>query len=692
MELIDSKSILAKLMATENLTVEQRAVSTASFDVKNRILTVPILDKNISSQLYDLFMGHEVGHALYTPLEEIKKVYEARNIPLSILNVVEDSRIERKIKNKFPGLRNSFVKGYKELVNRDFFGTAGTNLNMLNLIDRINLFCKGGPAQGIKFTDIEKALLDDVESTETYQDVVNVSEKIMDYMKLQEEERKKEMEELHKQFKLADEEGDEELNEFEEDDFDEFEEDDDFDSEKSISSTKDRIPENIKSFTDEKFRQNEKQLFDEKSRDYHYANIPKIDIEKCILDYKELYSLYKKGHPDSGQPYFTGKKTFAKLRVELNKVVSYLVKEFELKKNADQLKRASISKTGELNMSKIHSYRFSEDIFKKITVIPGGKSHGLVMYIDWSGSMSDHMANTMKQLFSLVLFCKKVNIPYEVYAFSSDASDAHNYTVEPKEGDLALDNFSLMNIFSSRMSASDFSYAASVMCAISHIGQDEGYGYPYWIHLQSTPLNQAVVSAMYVVPHFQKKYKLQIVNTIFLTDGDSDSVKGVYQELVDRNGMKYLTTNSDAKYATLVLRDPVTKHQQIVQHLYNRRELVNSLIRLLKCRTNSNIVGFYILAPREFNRNVYSLLPIGSNVNEILSKFRKEKYTILTSSATNGYDEYYLLKSAKEDIEDEEFKVKENATTKGLVSAFSKYANNKLSNRVVLNRFIDLIA
>ena len=69
MNLIDSKSLLAKLMATENLTVEQKNVRTASFDVKNRILTVPKLDEKISSQLYDLFMGHEVGHALYTPFE-----------------------------------------------------------------------------------------------------------------------------------------------------------------------------------------------------------------------------------------------------------------------------------------------------------------------------------------------------------------------------------------------------------------------------------------------------------------------------------------------------------------------------------------------------------------------------------------------------------------------------------------------
>jgi hypothetical protein len=71
-------------------------------------------------------------------------------------------------------------------------------------------------------------------------------------------------------------------------------------------------------------------------------------------------------------------------------------------------------------MSKIFSYKFSEDIFKKMTIIPDGKSHGLVMFIDWSGSMFDNLENTIKQLINLVMFCKKVNIPYDVYAFTSD--------------------------------------------------------------------------------------------------------------------------------------------------------------------------------------------------------------------------------------------------------------------------------
>jgi hypothetical protein len=190
MELIESKSLLAKLMATENLTIEQRPVQTASFDVRNRVLTVPVLDKNISNEIYDLFMGHEVGHALYTPVEGMVK---ARELKLNgdVTNVVEDSRIERKIKYKYPGLKNSFVRAYKELMDKDFFGVKDSDINKLNFLDRINLHCKGGAALRIQFNDVERGLLGEVETTETYDDVIEVSKKIIEYMKKQLEEEQR---------------------------------------------------------------------------------------------------------------------------------------------------------------------------------------------------------------------------------------------------------------------------------------------------------------------------------------------------------------------------------------------------------------------------------------------------------------------------------------------------------------------
>ena len=182
MSKFDSKSLLAKLMATENLYVEQANVPTASFDVLNRILTVPILDSNLSGDLYDLFIGHEVGHALYTPVDEMKEAKDS-GVHMSILNVCEDYRIERKIKYKYPGLKNCFVKAYKELMEKDFFETKEKDLQLMNFIDRMNLHHKVGPILGIKFTDFERELISEVESAEKYSEVVEVAKKIHEYMK-----------------------------------------------------------------------------------------------------------------------------------------------------------------------------------------------------------------------------------------------------------------------------------------------------------------------------------------------------------------------------------------------------------------------------------------------------------------------------------------------------------------------------
>ena len=712
MSLIETKSLLAKLMATENLIVEQKNVPTASFNVKDRILTVPILDKNISGYLYDLFRGHEVGHALHTPLDGMIRGKEEK-VPMSILNVVEDSRIERKIKNKFPGIRLSFVKAYQELIQKDFFGTKDIDLNGLNFIDRVNLYCKGGAAQGIQFTVDEQYLLNRIETTETYDDVIEVSKLVMDFMKHQQEEQKKMMLE-------EDPDGDIEVDHDYDSSEEDFEDTDGFEdeevnsngsqsqddkSEKEFDESEDAgnssggtdpetsSDEEIKSFTDESYRKNESKLFDTtNTSSYYYGNVPDFDLNKAVVTHKQLWKRYRDielirlESNKYFRPVYGDIEGFQKLRNDAKKVVGYLAKEFELRKNAEQLKRASIAKTGDLNMSKIYSYGFAEDIFKKITVVPNGKSHGLVMFLDWSGSMHGHLSNTIKQLINLVMFCKKVNIPYDVYAFTSEYDDL--YANEYKEGDISTRNFKLLNMLSSKMSASEFSYAGA---ALVNMGKYRSWK-PHWLQMGGTPLSEAIISAMKIVPEFQKQYKLQVVNTVFLTDGDGHTLADVF--FTNERGYKVAGRGDNYDYRQqkkMVIRDVKTKHEVIVEHPQGR-ELTAGYIKMLKLKTNCNIVGFYVLSGRELGREMHWFYPnVSYTVHDKLkSDFRKNKSMVVTSA---GYDEYYLLRAEGLDTdEDAEFTVKENATTRGLVSAFSKYAGNRLANRVVLNRFVGMIS
>ena len=103
---------------------------------------------------------------------------------------------------------------------------------------------------------------------------------------------------------------------------------------------------------------------------------------------------------------------------KMQKSVNYVVKQFEMKKSADEYKRSATSKTGVVDTNKLFKYKLTDDIFK-VTVVPEGKNHGLVMCLDWSGSIRYQLLDTLKQTYNLIWFCRKANIPFRVYGFQS---------------------------------------------------------------------------------------------------------------------------------------------------------------------------------------------------------------------------------------------------------------------------------
>jgi len=184
----NQKSGLAKLMATENLIVQHAKVATASFDPKNRVLTCPIWEQ-MSGDLYDLLMGHEVGHALDTPADGWHGAVHDRGLNYKgFLNVVEDARIEKRQKRRYPGLRRSFTNGFNELMAKDFFGLNGRNVNTLPFIDRLNIFTKSSYSLDVSFNAKEQEFVDRVQACETWDDVLKVTNEIWDYSKEEQSE------------------------------------------------------------------------------------------------------------------------------------------------------------------------------------------------------------------------------------------------------------------------------------------------------------------------------------------------------------------------------------------------------------------------------------------------------------------------------------------------------------------------
>ena len=465
------KSQLAKLLATEDLVVENRPVETAQFNVHTRVLTLPQWER-ASSTVYDLLVGHEVGHALFTPDQDPPK-----GIPHSFLNIVEDARIEKLMKRKYMGLAKTFFKGYKQLSDEDFFCLEGEDVDKMNLADRANLWFKIGNHIDIPLNnDEEKDIIDMISKTETFADVIAAAEVLYKYCK---EEKKKEkvsdLEQQPQQMQSEGQQGENQQPQSSDEDGEGSPEKQEPSEEGDDVEVDAGFSEEPEVHTAESLEENLKDLINESDREYHYVEIPELNLDTVIADNEEIHSYttsffnYYAEKRENSKVYDNVDSQFVNFKRSAQKEVNYLVKEFECKKAADSYARATTARTGVLDCSKLHTYKYNEDLFKKVTTLADGKNHGLVFILDWSGSMSNVLEDTLKQLYNLIWFCNKVNIPFDVYAFTGEWKRTYyDYIAdkyvqadvvphyEKRDGLLAVDeHFTLMNILTSKVSSKE---------------------------------------------------------------------------------------------------------------------------------------------------------------------------------------------------------------------------------------------
>ena len=169
---------------------------------------------------------------------------------------------------------------------------------------------------------------------------------------------------------------------------------------------------------------------------------------------------------------------------------------------------STTARTGVLDCSKLHQYKYNEDLFKKVTTLAEGKNHGLVFVLDWSGSMTNVMLDTIKQLYNLIWFCKKCSIPFEVYAFTNewnrsafdyetgryDVPDVESH-YEAEENLLCVpEYFSMLNILTSKVSPKELESQMINIWRIAHYFSTSWgctYSIPQRMGLSGTPLNES---------------------------------------------------------------------------------------------------------------------------------------------------------------------------------------------------------
>jgi len=735
------KGQLAKLLATEDLIVESKKVETACFNVHTRVLTLPMWDK-ASNNVYDALVGHEVGHALFTP---DSNWFEELDIPMGIVNVVEDARIEKMMKRKYAGLSKTFYSGYHELSDSDFFKIQGKNLNTFNFADRVNLYYKIGNYNDIPLkNDREKELLSMVGATETFEDVLDVSKLLHEYCKQEIEDMKKELEQKMEEEEQAqmfggsgsglggssDENSDEEINndtQYQVVDAEEEDDESDFEDQPSSNISISQIPAAELDAAIQKIEGGEggieissataldrsiQNLNKSDSVQNEYFELPQVNTGHIIIDNAHIHKCIeiewseqiknKKTHQYLESEYDPSKyvleslndarKDFKDFKKSAQKEVNYLVKEFEMKKSASAYARAATSRTGVLDTTKLHTYKYNEDLFKKVTVLPDGKNHGLVFILDWSGSMNSVMLDTVKQLYNLIWFCRKIQVPFEVYAFTNCYPNPNTKTsYEVKEGVAQIDgSFSLMNLLTHKVNTKTLESQMENIYLIAKAlawQYTNYYNIPLGMGLSGTPLNETLVCLHEILPQFKKDNQVEKVQCVILTDGEAHPLR-FHHEFSHRWGEeceKYMGTSYIGE--NCILRDRKTGNTYAFDD--NSFTMTDVLLQNLRDKfTDVNFIGFRILPPREASYFAKRYVEYGDELEKIMKVWRKEKSFAIKKS---GYHVYFGLSASALDSDDA-FEVKEDATKTDIKKAFFKSLKGKKMNKKILSEFIEFVA
>jgi len=697
------KSQLAKLLATEDLVVEHKRVETACFNVHSRVLTLPMWE-GATIEIYDMLVAHEVGHALYTPDRDWIKEYK---ISPQFVNVVEDVRIEKLMKRRYAGISKTFYRGYNDLFDKDFFGIESQDVSKMNLADRVNLHFKIGNFVDIPFDEYtEMPIVRMIEGCEDFNDVLIAAQVLYKYCREQmDTETKTDMDSMEfgsqgSTEKNIDQEGSGESENTKENADQENVEQDDADLNTPNYQQGGETNQDPQVNTMNSLEESIKDLVNMESIENVYLEIPKLDIEKIIVAnstiHDSCHELWDNYYDMS--VFEQVDLEFLKFKKSAQKEVNYLVKEFECKKSADSYARANTSKTGVLDCAKLHTYKYNEDLFKKVTTLADGKNHGLMFILDWSGSMSEVMLDTVKQLFNLVWFCKKVGIPFDVYAFTNEypivSKDENDKPVlrEPsyqkKDGLMQVGEwFSLMNVLTHKTNSKTLDQQMKHIFRLAwYFSRYSIYQIPIGMGLSGTPLNESMIALHQIIPQFKKENKLQKVQCVVLTDGEGCSLN--YHREIHRNWETepFLGTASIGKHC--FLRD--RKIGSTYNFGDNWSDMTYILLENLKDRfVDTNFIGIRVLQSRDAGSF------ISQNVGwdnfwlreKIKMQFKKEKAFALK---TTGYHTYFGL-SASALANESQFDVDEDASKAQIKKSFMKSLQNKKMNKKILNEFVDLV-
>lgn len=719
-----SLSIFARALASENLSVSfDPEAPTASFDVDRRHLVMPVWD--VSDTLQTMLIAHEISHALWTPkarsmelLEQAEKDGYVIKLLHQIANVIEDVRIEKLMKEKYPGTRRDFFLGYKEIIDADLFKFSEMDFGKAGLINRMNLHFKWALPGFItlNLSPEEQEVADLIDAVVTFDDGFTLAKALYNHPSM--DEIRKRMEEQAAQSEQGG------------------------GTDKQQGQSKDSQNGDGLGFMD-----TPSTLARKKGDTFNATSItlsPLEDISPLVCTTADTLFEYERAVTNPTPGYAPAAPVnidnYRKFVRESDAFVRQLVAQFERRKAADEIRRERPKQTGMLNLDRLHQYRTHDDIFLSKIIKQDGKNHGIFFMIDFSGSMCNVLGDCILQVLQLVWFCEKAKIPFEVYGFTSgDTIGPRGAAIEAEiarrrnAGNFDINDLTLQNYKIANEKPNSVGYYGTRLYGLassrdSAADRERLLAYLYETYVaENTPRNRVLslggtptVEATMLATQFIKKWvvdnNIQIPTVMIVTDGQPN---GVHLQSQKDEGMPYCVVEKNSLIVHNEILQTMTRVDTKKYRGINMGSMVvGVMLDDLKATLNARTVGMYV-GPKTFADGLFGNFCITQDESDQLeaeskrqikrgnysyrvsyegsARFEKAKdsYTnegciILPASTNPGYDAFFLIKTPKI-VKDSEAIAESGNFTK-VKNTFVKTMGKRAGSRVFLTKYVDIVA
>ena len=574
--------LYSQILSQEGIRLEYSDYAdTAFFNLETRVVTIPTFEY-MTDDVTQLLVSHEVGHAKYSTYNTSEYQDYIKRFK-DLFNVVEDAHIENRIKGDFNGLKSIFKEGYKTLHKEDFFGLSNVSLNSLSLTSRLNLYAKIGHILDIPFEGRENEFAVRLKNVFSKNDVIQLCEDILTFLNERKEKEEDKSNEEGEGSSLSSKtgisievngEGDEEIDAFPENAKDG----------EGLSSTEDELTDTISSIFEKKKKEyGKEELSSSKpSVSEKYKNVLHLKTKEVFqnaIDYTQYYDLV---HETS---YSESRQCRALLK-EVKNLAKSADTVFQQKKKAEELKNSSNVQVGRLNMKKLSKYKITDNIFKKTKVLKEGKNHGIVILVDFSGSMGkDVLRDAIVQACIVGEFCRMNEIPFAVIAFGVHKIDYSNQNNKDAEKTIAI---------------LGHNHSFDLEAILYLISRKESLGLIEF-RQADTPTIDGLLTATYIIDGFKKcgvdKTSLYLVTDGFHTHNRFDGTKQVKFS----SHCNTLTVDNVLYTATSYIPKTLNHHDNWIIEL---------MCRNLKLRYDTyisiNFIGDYEIMIDRVSPNVYS--------------------------------------------------------------------------------------